>query len=202
MDTPGPKICAHFNTKNLRNFEKMMTRERFQCDSCCTKITSIKKKSKLPEGLDLRNLLVCMSCYEIACKRQTENKCMMKHGEKTNHQVTYDLSYGSLWCYGCDAEMKEMLLANEGRKGLNGVEKKRLRELKTYVAAVDKCIQQLMKKIKERQMEKEMLREQEEEEEAKGMRIEEEEEEKKEDKKKKRASRKSSISRWGLDRIR
>lgn len=187
MDKPSPKICAHFNTKNLRNFEKMMTRERFQCDSCCAKITSIKKNTKLPEGLDLGNLLVCMSCYEIACKRQTENKCMMKHGQETKHQVTYDLSYGSLWCYGCDAEMKEMLLANEGRKGLSGVEKKRLQELKGYVRSVDKCIQQLMKKIKEREMEKEMEMLREEQEEGRGMQIEEEEDKKK----KKRGSRKS-----------
>lgn len=157
MEQPKPKLCAHFNSRALKDFLPKMNRETFNCDICCNPPPKLNPNSPTPEGMQLTNLLVCLSCFHLGCKRQTENQCMLHHGDKTKHQVTYDLSFGSIWCYGCDSELKEMLLEwevreSKGKLGRN--EKKKLSELKNYVRNVDKNVMELMKIIKKKEIEK------------------------------------------------
>lgn len=113
MEKPTLKICAHFKPKNLKFFEETIyNRKNLYCDVCY----SSHKFRESKEGLDLSNLLVCLNCFKICCNRYTQHQCMLTHGLNSNHHVTYSLSSGSMWCYGCDYELKEFQI----EKGLNG----------------------------------------------------------------------------------
>ena len=161
------KVCAHFNKKKLRAFEKkIMARDSLHCDTCCNPKNKNKKlqpENETPEGTQIANLLVCLSCFEIGCNRHTSNSCMLKHGEKERHHVTYSLSYGAIWCYLCDYELKEFLIENgvEGtkeemeasfQKMPNGLVKKFL-SLKGFIEEIDMAFGMLVQKERQKDLE-------------------------------------------------
>jgi hypothetical protein len=154
MEKQPLAICTHFDKMTLNHFnEKIYNRDTLFCNTCYS--SHQFKKSK--EGQDLSNLLVCLICFKVCCNRQTENQCMLKHGEKKTHEVTYSLSSGAIWCYGCDNELKQFQI----EKGLNGdtneikkvlssypKETKKAYELIEYTKAVDENFNKLIEKNK------------------------------------------------------
>ena len=146
METAKIKICDHFNQRKLKDFQKtVMSRDNIFCDSCFDKMPT-----RIPEnrdGLNIENLLMCLSCFYVGCNRQTKKQCMINHGEKNKHHLTYSLSMGAVWCYMCDYELKEFMLTQE--KGDNERRNQKLDKLKDYLGEVDKCFKALIKKHQE-----------------------------------------------------
>lgn len=149
MEKPKVRVCGHYNPRRLKEFEsKVLNREELFCDTCYPRPP--KPGSSPEEGLIIENLLMCISCFEVDCNRQTRNQCMLKHGEKKKHHVTYSLSSGAVWCYICDYELKEFLILNP--KGEDEAFNQKLDKLGEYLSEVDKCFQMLKKKQQEREI--------------------------------------------------
>ena len=153
MDKPKVKVCDHFNVRKLKDFEKaVMNRDQICCDKCFPRGPT----SREGEGLVIENLLMCLSCFEVGCNRHTEGQCMLLHGEKHKHHVTYSLSFGMVWCYLCDYELKEFLIANQ--KGDNEKFNQKYDKLEEYLKEVDSCFTRLLEKQKENARKREELK--------------------------------------------
>lgn len=159
MDKPILKICSHFKLSHLKkNKTSLLDRNKLYCDSCFS--THKFKKSK--EGLDLANLLVCLNCFKICCNRYTKHQCMLNHGRESTHLVTYSLSQGAIWCYGCDYELKEFQI----EKGLNcnpdeletilngySVDDTKVYKLLNFTKEVDEIFNKLIEKNRKKMIE-------------------------------------------------
>lgn len=138
MEKPRTKVCEHYSIRKLKDFEsQVLRRDDIFCDSCFDELP--KSPVANGEGLEIDNLLMCLSCFDIGCNRQTSKQCMLGHGEKTKHHVTYSLSFGAVWCYLCDYELKEFLLSAE--RGKDEKYDAKLEKLDEYIKSVDGCFQ-------------------------------------------------------------
>ena len=146
MEKPNTKICDHFNQRKLKDFQKTaMKRDHIFCNSCFPRMPTSRPEN--PDGLNIENLLMCLSCFEVGCNRQTKSQCMLQHGENKKHHMTYSLSMGAIWCYLCDYELKEFMLVQE--KGDNEKNNQKLEKLQNYLTEVDVCFKKLIKKHQE-----------------------------------------------------
>jgi uncharacterized UBP type Zn finger protein len=153
MEKAKMKICDHYNKRKLNDFEKKaMARSVMCCDSCFPTIP--KKFDKDAEGMLVENLLMCLSCFYVGCNRQTKKQCMLNHGEKNQHHLTYSLSLGAIWCYLCDYELKEFLIS-QNRDDNTEKYNEKLDKLQEYVKQVDTKFQALIRKRQEEKFKEE-----------------------------------------------